>query len=250
MRIDRGSFSLHYEITGSGPETVVLTHGLGSSGATWSPLIAALADRYRVVTWDLRSHARSGSSDEPCTVATLGADLVAVVEAAGGAPVHALGHSAGGVVTMQLAIDHPERVRSAILVGTSSECNARAAAYYDALAEVAEREGGGAVLRRLGTRDETAMPPDGPGFARVARAMGSLQGAPLTPRLEGVRCPVLVVVGADDVLGVGGSVIISRRLPRARLEIVPARGHAIFREDPSGFARLVLDFLAEQHAGG
>ena len=250
MEVTRAGVSLHYEVAGSGPETVVLTHGLGSSGATWSALVAALADRYRVVTWDLRSHGRSGSPLAPCTVATLGDDLEAIVAAAGGdAPVHALGHSAGGVVTMQLAIAHPERVRSAILVGTSSECNARAAAYYESLAALGEREGGAAVVRRLGA-DSTSMPPDGRGFAHVARAMGSLYGAPLTPELARVRCPTLVIVGADDVLGVGGSVIISRCVPRCRLEIVPERGHAIFHEDPFGFARLVREFLAEAGASG
>jgi len=51
------------------------------------------------------------------------------------------------------------------------------------------------------------------------------------------------------VLGVGGSVIISRRVPRCRLEIVSGRGHAIFHEDPPGFARLVREFLAESGAG-
>ncbi len=138
MRIERDGFSLHYEVAGSGPETVVLTHGLGSSGATWSAVVTALVPGYRVVTWDLRSHARSGSPEEPCTPATLAADLAAVIAATGAAPAHAVGHSAGGVVAMQLAIARPDMVRSLVLVGTSSECNARAAAYYEALAELAE----------------------------------------------------------------------------------------------------------------
>lgn len=246
MRIEREGFTLHCEVAGSASETVVLTHGLGSSGATWNGLVGALAPRYRVVTWDLRSHARSGSPDAPCSPAALAADLAAVIAGTGGTPVHAVGHSAGGVVAMQLAITHPELVRSLMLVGTSSECNARAAAFYESLAEVAERDGGLAALRRLGTGAETPLPPDGPGLARVARAMASLHPAPLTPRLADVRCPALVVVGAEDALGVGGSVILSRRLARARLEIVSGRGHSIFHEDPEGFARLLLAFLAEQ----
>jgi pimeloyl-ACP methyl ester carboxylesterase len=44
-------------------------------------------------------------------------------------------------------------------------------------------------------------------------------------------------------------VIISRRMAGSRLEIVPERGHSIFREDPAGFARLVVEFLGEQRAG-
>jgi 3-oxoadipate enol-lactonase len=250
MRVDRGGFSLHYEIAGSGSENVVLTHGLASSGATWSALVAALSPHYRVVTWDLRAHARSDSPDEPCTIAALGADLAAIVAAADGTPVHLLGHSAGGVITMRFARDHPALLRSVTLVGTSSECNARAVTYYESLAEIAERDGGAAAIRRLGTSDEPTMPPEGRGFARMARAMASLHTAPLTAELEHVRCPALVVVGEKDILGVGGSVIISRRLPRARLEIVPERGHSIFHEDPAGFARLVLGFLAEQRAAG
>lgn len=247
MLLDRGGFALHYEIAGDGAETVVLTHGLASSGATWRTLVNALAPRFRVVTWDLRSHGRSESPDEPCTIATLGADLAAVV-AAVGAPAHVLGHSAGGVVAIRFAIDHPELLRTVTLVGTSSECNARAVVFYESLAEIAERDGGEAVLRRLGTGAETAIAPEGRGVARVARAMASLHTAPLTAELERVRCPALVVVGDKDFLGVGGSVIISRRLPHARLEIVPGRGHPIFHEDPEGFARLVLAFLAEPGA--
>jgi len=248
-RVDRGGFALHCEVSGSGPETIVLTHGLGSSGATWSALVAALAPRYRVVTWDMRAHGRSESPDEPCTVATLGDDLAAVVAAVSDDPVHVLGHSAGGVVAMRFAIDHPESVRSAILVGTASECNTRAVAYYEGLAETGERDGGAAVLRRMGAREEAAPPPDGPGFARLARAMASLNPEPLTPEVHRIVAPVQIIVGEKDFLGVGGSVIVSRRVASPRLEIVPERGHAIFHEDPDGFARLVAGFLDSLRPG-
>ena len=243
MLMNRGDWGLYYEVAGAGDEVVVLTHGLASSSVTWAAQVAALAPSYRVVVWDLRAHGRSGSPDEPCTIAALAADLAAVVGVAGGGPVHALGHSAGGVITMRFGIDYPALARSLVLVGTASECNERAHAYYESLAETAEREGGVAVVGRLGTRDETSLAPDGKGFARMARAMGGLHTAPLTAALETVRCPTLVVVGENDFLGVGGSVIISRRIANVRLEIVPERGHPIFREDPAGFNQLLLGFL-------
>ena len=237
---------MRYETVGQGDEVVVLTHGLASSSATWSAQVEAFAPYFRVLTWDLRAHGRSGSPDEPCTLAALAGDLAAVVAAAGGGSVHALGHSAGGVITMRFAIDFPEFVSSLVLAGTASECNARAHAYYESLAETAEREGGAAVVRLLGTRAEAAIDPEPRGFTRVARAMGRLHTAPLTAELEAVPCPALVVVGEKDFLGVGGSVIISRRLPGARLVIVPGRGHAIFREDPAAFNQLVLGFLQDR----
>ncbi len=186
---------------------------------------------------------RPDSPDEPITTATLGDDLAAVVEAVGGGPAHALGHSAGGVITMRFALDHPALLRSLVLVGTASECNAKAHAWYESLAVTAETHGGEALLKKLGSRDATDAPPEPRGFARISRAMGGLHTAPLTAELERIRCPTLVVVGEKDFLGVGGSVIISRRIAGARLEIVKERGHALFHEDPTGFNALVLDFL-------
>lgn len=241
--LERGGWNLRYELTGDGPELVVLTHGFGATAETWRHQVAALAPYYRVLTWDLRAHGRSGSPDEPITIATLAADLAAVVRAAGGEPAHALGHSAGGVITMRFAIDFPELVRSLVLVGTASECNDRAHAWYESLAMTAETEGGEALLKKLGSRDVTDAPPEGRGFARISRAMGGLHAAPLTSALAAVRCPTLVIVGEKDFLGVGGSVIISRRIAGAELAIVAERGHALFHEDPAAFNERLLTFL-------
>ncbi len=241
--VDRGGWSLRWELAGDAGEIVAMTHGFGATAETWRHQAPALvAAGYRVLTWDLRAHGRSGAPDEPITIATLADDLAAVVGAAGG-PVHALGHSAGGVITMRFALDHPELVRSLVLVGTASECNAKAQAWYESLAVTAETAGGDAVLKKLGSRDACDAPPEPRGFARISRAMGGLHEAPMTTELERVRCPTLVIVGEKDFLGVGGSVIISRRIAGARLEIVPGGVHALFHQDAPGFNERLLGFL-------
>lgn len=241
--VDRGGWRLAYDVGGAGSETVVLTHGLGATGAVWAAQVAALAPHYRVVTWDLRAHGCSGTSASPCSVTDLAADLTAVVDAVTAGAVHLVGFSAGGVLAMRFAIDQPARTRSLVLVGTSSECNAPAKARYEAMATTAERDGGAAVLRLVGMRPGVVPPPDGRGFAHLARAIGGLHEAPLTPALGRIACPTLVVVGERDPLGVGGSVIIHRSLRNGRLEILPGVRHAVFREDPARFNRLLLDFL-------
>lgn len=237
---------LHYTITGHGPLTVVLTHGLAASEATWAGQVPALAQHHRVLTWDLRGHGRSDAAPAPCTVGDLATDLRHVLEVAGVERAVVLGHSAGGVVAMQFALDHPQRTAGLVLVGTASECNTRARQFYEDLAAIAEERGMEAVQRRLGVSAEQASqaPTDPATFAHVARAMASLNVAPLTSRLGEIRCPAQMIVGEKDFLGAGGSVILHRNIAGSRLAIVPERGHGIFLEDPASFNALVLDFLA------
>jgi pimeloyl-ACP methyl ester carboxylesterase len=146
---------------------------------------------------------------------------------------------------MRFALDHPERTAGLVLVGTASECNQRARQFYEDLAALAEARGMEPVRKRLGVSAEQARqsPTDPATFARVARAMASLNEAPLTPRVAEIRCPAQMIVGEKDFLGAGGSVILSRQIAGSRLAIVPERGHGLFAEDPDGFNAIVLDFL-------
>jgi len=237
--------SLHFESTGDGPLTIVLTHGLAASTGTWAAQVEELSARHRVLTWDLRGHGRSGGPAGAYALHDLAGDLREVLDRAGVERAVVLGHSAGGVVAMQFALDHPERTAGLVLVGTASECNTRARDFYEDLAKIAEERGMAPVFRRLGLGDQGAAKPgaDPVAFAKVARCMASLHEAPLTPRLGEIRCPTLIIVGDKDFLGAGGSVILSRCIAGSVLHIVPERGHGIFLEDPAGFNRLVDEFL-------
>jgi len=236
---------VHYTVSGEGPLAIVLTHGLGAGEAVWAAQVPALAARARVLTWDLRGHGRSSPAPVACTIADLADDLRRVLDDADVARAAVLGHSAGGVVAMQFALEHPSRTAGLFLVGTASECNARARQFYADLAALAEERGMAPVRKRLGIGAAQARqaPTDPATFACVARAIASLNAVPLTPRLAEIRCPVQIIVGVKDFLGVGGSVILHRNFPGSRLAIVPERGHGMFQEDPEGFNRSILDFL-------
>jgi pimeloyl-ACP methyl ester carboxylesterase len=104
---------LSAEISGSDDAevTVVLCHGYALSQEVWHYQTEALAEVARVVTWDQRSHGRSGRSDpDRVSIEQLGADLAAVVAATvpGDRPVVLVGHSMGGMTIMALAVQHPE----------------------------------------------------------------------------------------------------------------------------------------------
>jgi len=71
---------------------------------------------------------------------------------------------------------------------------------------------------------------DGAGVVPVIDAMRSLNADPLTDRLRELRVPTLIIVGDQDFLGVGGSVILSRAIAGSEFEIVSGRGHGVHHE--------------------
>jgi pimeloyl-ACP methyl ester carboxylesterase len=103
---------LYYEIAGAG-ETVVLTHGSWTDGTGWQQAVDRLADHYRVVVWDRRGHSRSQAGDGPGSRAEDAADLAGLIAHLSDEPVHVVGSSYGGNVTLTLVTQRPELVATA-----------------------------------------------------------------------------------------------------------------------------------------
>jgi len=100
---------------------LVLIQGVGFDAGGWDPVLRGLGRRFRLVVLDNRG---VGDSDSPSgglyTVATMVADVVAVLDAERIPAAHVLGVSLGGMVAQELAISHPERVKRLVLVSTTS----------------------------------------------------------------------------------------------------------------------------------
>ncbi len=94
---------------------VVCLHGVTGHGGRYRALGERLADRYRVVSLDLRGHGFSGW-DPPWSIAQHVADLVETTDELGIPRARWIGHSYGGRITMELAAAHPERVERAVLL--------------------------------------------------------------------------------------------------------------------------------------
>jgi 3-oxoadipate enol-lactonase len=90
--------NLWYEKTGSGP-SLVLIHGLGSSGRDWEPQVAGFSDRHTVLTVDLRGHGQSERAVGDYSIALFAADVAAVMEKLGLGAAHVCGISLGGAIS-------------------------------------------------------------------------------------------------------------------------------------------------------
>jgi non-heme chloroperoxidase len=250
---------------GQGP-TVVLSHCWTGRRSTWAPVAARLVERgYRVVLYDQRGHGSSTLGPEAPTIARLGDDLKAVLEAVDARDAVVAGHSMGGMAAQALAVDHPEvvaeRVRALVLVATGAARIIRRPLglpggltlghplverlLLGALGPVFVRATAGRrphLEHLLATRDSFLATP---ASVRLAffRAM---QVMDLRAGLASVSVPTIVVLGRRDLMTpprVGR--LVAATVPGARLVEIPDAGHMLPLEEPD----LLTDLIAEAHGG-
>ncbi len=120
--VDLGDVTIAYDVAGNGDgESVVLVCGCGGPAAGWFAVVPPLVDAgYRVVTFDNRGMPPSSSPPAPYSVADLVADTLGLCDHLGIEHARFAGHSMGGWVAESLAVEHPERVRAAVFMGS---CN-------------------------------------------------------------------------------------------------------------------------------
>ncbi len=257
---------MRYFMGGEGPP-LILVHGLGGAATNWTELVPLLVRRHRLLVPDLPGH--GGSSALPA-VAGLEpfADRVALVAAREGMlPAPVIGHSLGGMVALRMALRQPDDVPALVLAAAaglsvgnlwgrnmlsvfSTIRPGRLAARYRG------RVSRSPLLRRLVFGFVSVADPVGltdeavEGFLAaqllhtdVGSAWQALRAADPREELEAIRCPVLVLWGAEDVqLPIDDAFEYTRRL-RARLRVIPGCGHLLIGERPDVCDRAIEDFL-------
>jgi pimeloyl-ACP methyl ester carboxylesterase len=110
---------LHYELSGQGPP-ILLIQGVGCIGETWRPQVRDLESDHQVLIFDNRGIGRSQPCPGTISIEAMAADALALMERVGWSSAHVAGHSMGGLIAQQLALDAPQRVRSLCLQCTFS----------------------------------------------------------------------------------------------------------------------------------
>jgi pimeloyl-ACP methyl ester carboxylesterase len=116
-KIKVNDLTFHYWMSGTGPEVVVLVHGLGGNLAGWHlAIVPDLQRDYRVLTYDLRGHGRSDAPPAGYTTGDMVKDLRGLLDALDIEKAVVVGHSWGADVALHFALLHPARVTELVIV--------------------------------------------------------------------------------------------------------------------------------------
>lgn len=248
-----------YRRVGEGAETVLYLHGLGGDRTCFDFQIGAFGPRFRHLAWDMPGYGDSAPLPR-MTFPALAAAAVRLLDALDIARAHIVGHSMGGMIAQEIAVDHQDRVASFVLSGTSAAFGRREGDWQRRfLADRLKPLDDGRTPADIAPRVVAALVGDGadPDGVRVAvAAMGRITPdayrAALTCLVEfdrrdalaAITVPTLLVAGERDTAA--PPKVMQRMaevIPGSIFTCLPGAGHLASLERPQAFNGAVADFL-------
>ncbi|MCE8516248.1 alpha/beta fold hydrolase [Ruegeria pomeroyi] len=259
-----------YEITGpADAPCVVLIHGLGLNRACWQWTGPALADGYRVLSYDLYGHGESAVPPETPSLSLFSRQLQGLLDHCGIADAVIVGFSLGGMIARRFAQDCPDRARALVILHSPHQRSAQAQAAILARVEQARDQGPHstveAALERWFTEGFRAANPAMMDtvrgwvtanrkevYHRIYRVLA--EGIDeITAPVPPLTCPALVITGDEDY-GNGPEMThaIAAEIAGAQALILPGLRHMALAEDPDAVntpLRRFLDSLPKGETG-
>ena len=259
MKAHVNSIDLAYSDEGQGAPVIFL-HAFPLNRTTWTPQVAGLSDRYRVITIDLRGH---GESDAPMwryTVDQFAEDINGLLEHLGIARATFVGLSMGGYILFALYRKYPALFQSLVLADTRATADtpeAKAARF--SMAQIAYRRGASSIAdlmlpkllsptsceHRADLRDHLRTIITGNQVSGIVGDLMAMEERPdSTPLLRTLSIPALVIVGDEDLASPPEEVeCMANQIPGSTFVRIPQAGHLSNMENPSAFNAALLSFL-------
>jgi pimeloyl-ACP methyl ester carboxylesterase len=237
---------LYYEVSGSGTPLVLLHGGMLTIDLNFSGLIPTLAQRHQVIGVEMQGHGRTNDIDREITPAALAGDVVALLDHLGIDRAHVFGHSMGAAVALELAVQHPGRVRSVVAASAS----VRPDGLHEDLLDPSKH----ATSTRMPTAQDFAdfraayrrLSPHPEHFDDFLAALSSsnsdLQGWS-DEQLAGITAPVLLVLGDRDFTTIEHGALMQQLIPNSQLAVLPNTTHMQVTRRPEVLLPILRRFL-------
>jgi pimeloyl-ACP methyl ester carboxylesterase len=229
--------SIYYETYGQGPP-VLLLHGATAFLETMHYFITGLAPTHLVIAVDSRAQGRSSDSDAPISYALMGDDMIKLLDTMHISSTDVVGWSDGGIIGLDLAMKHPERVRRLVAIGANYDVDGIDPAYFHPNANEPPDAGARQFYERV-----APDPSHFPIMFNKVMTMVRTQPHYTLAELSQIRCPTLIVAGQHDLILPEHTAKLAAAIPGARKIIVPDATHSGPLEQPDIYNAMVLKFL-------
>jgi pimeloyl-ACP methyl ester carboxylesterase len=270
--INVNGVNVHYKIYGQGEPTFILLHGFGASIFSWREVAGPLSKLGTVIAYDrpafgLTDRPLKWEGENPYSLQSQINLAIGLMDQLNVKKAILIGNSAGGTVSMQVALQHPERVQALILVDPAVYAGGGAPAWVKPLLNTPQMDHLGPLFARQlqaqGTQflktawhDPSKITPDiFAGYEKPLqienwdKALWQLtlanQDSGLVNHLTEFTMPILVITGDDDrIVPTEQSLRLAKEIPNAVLKVIAQSGHVSHEEQPVEFLQAVTEFLA------
>jgi pimeloyl-ACP methyl ester carboxylesterase len=253
-----GEIELSYERAGSGPPLLMIM-GMSGTFDHWNAeFLDELRQDFETIIYDHRGVGASTRLDGPVTTVQLAEDVAGLLATLELDSVHVLGISMGGMVAQELALAHPERIRTLALGCTYCGGEGSALTSEAVMRKLAEGMSSGDRERAIRSAWEVNVSPQFAAnddayacfleigrrravpLAVILEQMRAITSHNTSTRLPGLALPTLVIHGTlDQMLPVQNGHMIAGLIPGSSLEVFEDIGHLFFWEQPERSAELV-----------
>jgi pimeloyl-ACP methyl ester carboxylesterase len=260
--VSANGLEIYVDQVGEGPD-VLLIGGLGDTVESWQFQLDGLADSYRLTAFDNRGAGRTAMPEGPVSVEAMADDAAAVLRVLDISSAHVAGFSGGSIISQELALRHPELVRSLVLQSTWSRLDRYAQTqleFWRWMIEAAPGErafmewfylwiytarahNDGTVGQII---EEVLAFPHKQSTDNLQRQLDAFVGDDTTDRLRDIGAPTLVLAGGRDLNArpeLGRAV--AELIPGARFEVMEEEAHQPFQEVPDVWNTRVDAFWRE-----
>jgi pimeloyl-ACP methyl ester carboxylesterase len=256
---------LAYDSIGSG-SPIIFVHGYPFNRTLWSEQVAALSDKYRVITVDLRGFGESSSSGSPATMSRMAQDVAKLMDELNISAATLAGLSMGGYVLLSFYKQFEDRVSALVLADTRAGADTEEGKKVRAQqAETILAEGmagtADAMLQKLLTPETVAKRADIVKRVRdmmvktkpegaAAALMGMASREDHTDLLSQIKCPTLILVGrTDPITPVADSELMHQKINDSKLIVIENAAHVSNIEQVDKFNTALKSFLGEPGQG-
>jgi pimeloyl-ACP methyl ester carboxylesterase len=238
--------------------------GYRASNVGWFLIQDKLAGEHRVIVFDNRGTGRSDKPEIPYTTKMMAADVAGLLDVLDISAASVFGHSLGGMIAQEFALNYPDRLNTLILGATACGGSRAVPPTAEAMAFLLDPE-----LAKLPVADRIrAMVPwlwnkefveNNPAAIKRYIALASeyptppqtavYQGNALMThdtydRLPDIKSPTLVIAGSKDrQIPYENSKLLADRIPNAEVAIIENAGHEYFDDSTEKSSKIILDFL-------